>query len=391
MIKILEIINRPSSAQNFIGEQFSFFCSHGGYEMHLICTPGDEIEAFAERNGVHYYPAQIERRPSPWRDLKALIKIFNYIRKNKIDVVISHQEKSRLLGTLSAWLLRVPVRIIYAHGVLLDTMRGAKRRFFLAEGKMVSRMAHKVVCVSPSVMSRRVEIGMDILQKQVLIGHGTCNGIDTIGKFNPNLITINEKAAIKNKLGLSDEDFVVGFCGRLVRDKGVTELAKAIEILAERHPAMSIKLLVIGAFENRDAVPQSTAYFLQNSPLVVYTGRVPYDEIQKYYTPMNVIVLPSYREGFPTVVLEAGAMVVPAVVSRSTGCIDSIVENETGLYADIEPNDIADKIERFFEREFTRKLGNQARKHVAECYEHKTVMQNTLEFINRLVKERIKK
>ena len=359
--------------------------------MHLICTPGADVEAFAERNGVHYFPVTIERRPSPWRDFKALLKIFNYIRRNKIDVVISHQEKSRLLGTLSAWLLRVPVRVIYAHGVLLDTMRGAKRRFFLAEGRMVARMAHKVVCVSPSVMRRRVDIGMDCPEKQVLIGHGTCNGIDTKKKFNPDLITEAERSKIKKSLGLTDNDFVVGFCGRLVRDKGITELTKAIELLAERHKEMSIKLLVIGAFEKRDAVPQSTADFLQNSPLVVYTGRVPYEDIQKYYTPMNVLVLPSYREGFGLVTAEAGAMGIPAVVSRSTGCIDSIVENETGLYADIEPNDLADKIERFFDVDFARKLGSQARKHVAECYEHQDVMKNTLAFIDQQVNEKIKK
>ena len=100
---------------------------------------------------------------------------------------------------------------------------------------------------------------------------------------------------------------------------------------------------------------------------------------------MNVIVLPSYREGFGLVTIEAGAMGIPAIVSRSTGCIDSIVENVTGLYADIEPNDIADKIERFFDPEFARKMGDQARRHVAESYEQSDVLKNTLDFINQQV------
>ena len=385
MKKILEIINLPGSAQNFIGKQFSYFHEEGGYEMHLICSPGRNIVEFAKNNNVHYYPVRIERRPSPWCDLKALWKIYNYIKKNKIDVVISHQEKSRLLGSIAGWLNRVPIRVIYAHGVLLDTMHGMKRCFFLAEGKLVSRLAHKIVCVSPSVAKRRADIGMDKPHKQVVIGHGTCNGIDTKNKFNPTLVTDEERCQIKARLGFDKNDFVVGFCGRIVRDKGITELAKAIEILANRHPDKSIKLMVIGAFEKRDAVPQKTADFLRTSPLVKFTGRVSFNEIQKYYTPMNVIVLPSYREGFGLVTAEAGAMGVPAIVSRSTGCIDSIVEGETGLYADIDPIDIADKIECFFNESFAHKLGQQAHEHVVKCFEQQEVIKNTFDFINNLI------
>lgn len=384
MKRILEIINLSGSAQNFIGNQFSYFRENGDYEMHLICSPGADIEIFAKKHKIHYFPSQIKRRPSPWCDLKALWKIYRYIKKNKIDVVISHQEKSRLLGTVAAWLNRVPVRIIYAHGVLLDTMHGMKRSFFLAEGKLVSRLAHKIVCVSPSVAKRRAEIGMDAPQKQVVIGNGTCNGIDTKNKFNPLMVSNEEQKRIKASLGLSDNDFIVGFCGRIVRDKGIVELTKAIEILAKRHSDKSIKLLVIGAFEKRDMVPAETADFLQTSPLVKFTGRVPFEEIQKYYTPMNVIVLPSYREGFGLVTAEAGAMGIPAIVSRSTGCIDSILEGKTGLYTDIEPNDIADKIEQFFDMNFARRLGENAHRHVSECYEQQNVMRNTLEFINSL-------
>jgi glycosyltransferase involved in cell wall biosynthesis len=390
MKKILEIINLPGSAQNFIGEQFKYFRENGNYEMHLICSPGSGIEVFCEKNNVNYFPLKIERRPSPISDLKALCKIFKYIRRNKIDIVISHQEKSRLLGTVAAWLNRVPVRIIYAHGVLLDTMQGLKRKFFLAEGKMVSRLAHKIVCVSPSVMTRRVDIGMDKPEKQVLIGKGTCNGIDTINKFNSDLVSSEDCHAIRHSLNLDEDDFVVGFCGRIVRDKGIIELVKAIEILSQRHKDKSIKLLVIGAFEKRDAVPVETAEFLKNSPLVKFTGRVPFDEIQKYYTPMNVLVLPSYREGFGLVTTEAGAMGVPAIVSRSTGCIDSIIENETGVYCDIDPNDIANKIELFFNKDYSIEMGMKARQFVRDNFEHKDVMQNTLDFINQIANDNIK-
>ena len=385
MIKILEILNLPFSAKLFVGDQFSYFRENGGYEMYLICPQGHDIDEFCRENHVKYYPVNIERSPSPWRDLKALWLILNYIRRNRIDMVICHQEKSRFLGTLAAWLLRVPVRVIYVHELLLETMHGAKRAFYLAEGKMVSSMAHKIVCVSPSLAKRRAEIGMDNPNKQVIIGHGTCNGIDVKAKFNPSLISDEKRRAIMLDLGLSDDDFVVGFCGRLVRDKGISELAKAIEILARRHPERSVKLLVIGGFEKRNALPKETIEFLHSSPLVKFIDRIPFEEVQHYYTPMNVFVLPSYREGFGMVTAEAAAMGVPAIVSRSTGCIDSIVENQTGVFADIDPTDIADKIELFFDVDFAQRLGRQAKEHVMQCYDHDDVLRNTLDFINGLI------
>jgi len=382
MKHILEIINLAGSARNFIGDQFSYFRKQGGYEMHLICSPDNVADSFAQKHNIHYFPVDIARTPNPKRDLIALWKIYQYIRRNKIDIVISHQEKSRLLGTLAAWFCRVPVRIIYAHGVLLDTMHGLKKFFFLIEGKIVSMMAHKIVCVSPSVMKRRAALGIDKPEKQVLIGNGTCNGVDTVDKFNPILVTNEKRFEIKERLGINENDFVVGFCGRLVRDKGVAELVEAVKILSKRFPEKSIKLLVIGSFEKRDALPQSTVEFLQKSPHVIFTGPIPYDDIQLYYTPMNVLILPSYREGFGLVTIEAGAMGIPAIVSRSTGCIDSIVEGKTGLFTDIDPNDIADKIEIFFDNNFARRLGDNACRYVKVFFEHRDVLRKTLEFIN---------
>lgn len=389
MKRILEITNLASSAINFIGEQFSAF-SQKGHEMHLICSPGNGIDEFCVQHGIHYHPVLLERRTRPLRDLKALWNIARYIKQKKIDVVICHQEKSRLLGTLAAWLLRVPVRIIYAHGVIVDTMHGAKKRFFIIEGRFVSLMAHKVICVSPSVMRRRIENGIDKPEKQVLIGCGTCNGVDTKLKFNPSFISTSEIEEIKRKFDITTSDFVIGFVGRIVRDKGVIELVKAFRLLIERHPSRVFKLLVIGIIEKSDSVPQNIIDFLESSPNVVFTGHIPHDIISKYYMLMNLVVLPSYREGFPTVILEAGSVCVPVVVSRSTGCIDSIVDGETGLYADIEPNDIADKIERFFNKDFALKIGKQARERICANYERQDVVSNTIEYFETIINSHVK-
>ena len=386
MKKVLEVINLSNSAMNFIGDQFSYMQENGDYEMHLICSPGKGIEEFSEKHRIHYFPVKIERQLSPRKDLRTFVKIFNYIRKNKIDVLICHQEKSRLLGTLAGWLLSVPVRIIFAHGVLVDTMRGKKKKFYVAEGRLVSSMAHHVVCVSPSVQRRRLEEKMDQPAKQVVLGKGTCNGVDTKNHFNPANVFRKDIFDLQEQFGLQKDDFVVGFCGRIVRDKGIIELADAIKILHERYPEKKIKLLIVGDPEKRDAVPCATINFLKESPLVVFTGRAPYSRIQNYYMLMDVFVLPSYREGFGQVTIEANAMRVPAIVSKATGCVDSIKAGVSGIFTEIKPDAIADAIEKFFDSAFALPIKQQCREYVVENFEHTIVRKNILDFLDSVTK-----
>jgi len=384
--RILEIMPLGSSAISFIGDQLSFLRDNGGYELHLICSPGkgQNVYDYVEREGAKYYPVVIPRAIKPWQDLKNIWTIFWYMRKHKIDTVIGHQSKGVLYGMLAGKLASVKYRIILAHGILEDTMTGLKQRIFVTENRIVTSFATHVLCVSPSVMRRRMALGIDSTQKQFLLGKGTCNGVDAINKFNPRMIPSSLSENISSKCGLSSNDFVVGFCGRLVRDKGIIELAEAIKLLNNKFPDKRVKLFVIGALEKRDAIPDETIRFLRESTQVVFTGLVPYSEIQNYYTVMDVFVLPSYREGFPTVVLEASAMELPIIVSRSTGCIDSIVEGKTGVYCDIKPKSIAESITVFFDKTKAKQFGKSAREFVLNNFEHTIVKQHMLDFLKGL-------
>ena len=208
--------------------------------------------------------------------------------------------------------------------------------------------------------------------------------MDALEKFNPDKVTEEEKDELKRKYGIKEQGFVVGFSGRLVHDKGIVELSQAFGIVKKKYPDKSIKLFIIGEPEKRDAVPQEVLDTLYDNPDVIFTGRIPYADIQKYYLMMDVLVLPSYREGFPTVVLEACSMGVPVIVSKSTGCIDSIKENVTGVYTEIKPDDIAANIERFFDKDFAENMGKRARKYIVDNYDQRIIRKYMLEVLNSL-------
>ncbi len=388
MIRVLEIMPLAHSAMEFIGDQLSYFKEQGGYEMHLISTPADGIYEFAEREGTAYYPMVIPRTIEPLQDIKNMWRIFRYVRKHKIDVVIGHQSKGILYGMLPSKLGGAKYRVVLAHGVLEDTMTGLKQKIFATENKIMSSFATHVLCVSPSVMRRRVELGIDKPERQRILGKGTCNGVDALNKFNPQKVPASITESIRDKYGLKKDVFVVGFCGRLVRDKGVTELAGALKLLKDRYPELPVKLFVIGNLEKRDALPDETVNFLKESKDVIFTGRVDYSEIQNYYTVMDAFVLPSYREGFPTVVLEASAMALPLIVSRSTGCIDSIIENQTGVYCDITPESIAEAVMTFADKEKAYRFGQAGRQFVLENFEHTKVKALMLDLLNDITSKR---
>ncbi len=384
MKRVLEIINLPGSAINFIGGQFKYLREEGGYEMHLICSPGGGIESFCQENGVHYHPIELRRQVSVWRDVIALWKICKYIKTNHIDIVIAHQPKARLLGMIACMLTGVKHRIIFSHGILYETMTGLKRWLIIQNEKITSSLATRVVCVSHYVKDQRIKDGVDKPSKQVILGRGSCNGIDTINKFNPQLIDKDLVEAKRIYYGINSNDFVVGFCGRLVKDKGIIELVDAFNMLKESHPDKRIKMLIVGPPEIRDGLPKETLAFLKESKDVVSTGRIPFSEIQMYYMLMDVLVLPTHRDGFGMVAIEASAMERPVIVSDFTGSAETIEEGVTGLYIDKTPQSIVKAVEKCFDKDFAKQLGQNGRKFVCENFEHTEVRKHVLKLLDEL-------
>lgn len=373
-------MNLLSSAKNFIGNQFQFLGNHG-FEMHLICSPDNDLENFASKQSIHAYPVPLNRQLSPKQDFKSLREIIKYIKKNKIDIVIGHQAKGRLLATIASFFTRIPFTIIYAHGIIFETSTGLKRKLLIWENKLESRLSDKVVCVSDFVKEKRLEFRIDNPSKQVKLGAGTCGGIDTINSFNPDLISRSKLSDLKTKLNIKEGDFIIGFVGRLVRDKGVIELIEAFNLLKNNYPDKSLKLMIVGSPEKRDGLPQETLEFLQTSQDIIYTGAVDHSKMNYHYACMDCLILPSHRDGFGMCNLEAQAMGVPVITSKITGCRESIKDRETGLYADLTPEDIAKKISILFDAETRSTMGNKAKDWVQSNFDHTKIWPHILKLL----------
>ena len=369
---ILHVVNIYFVIPYFLGNQLDYF-KQKGYREHVICSPSDELEGYARKHGFEYEEVPINRSISLLEDLKALWRTIRYIRRKEIGIVTGHTPKGGIIAMTAAWLCRVPKRIYFRHGLVYETQHGLKRKLLITIDRIASAFATQIVCVSESVRRRSIEDRLGAASKQLILNQGSCTGIDTV-RFDAGGIDGQRLNKLRKRLGLSRDDMVVGFTGRLVRDKGIIELVEAFKALKADVPRL--KLLLVGMFEQRDALPGDLVKQISDDADIIHTGYVDYNEIEYYYSLMDIYVLPSYREGFPVSVIEAAAMGLPVVTTKATGCIDSIIDGETGLFVDHTAQSLSNAIKRLLQDPALReKLGRQARENARKNFDERTVWQ----------------
>ena len=378
-IDVLNVVNTFFTIPYFFGNQFEYLNSKG-YNIHIICSHSTQIENYSISKKFCYKEVKILRKISPIQDIISIILICYYIKQNNIKIVCGHTPKGALLSMISSYLMRVPKRVYFRHGIVYETSSGITRKILIISDRITSFLATKIICVSKSVANQSIEDNLNKISKQTILFNGTCNGIET-NIFNRKNIDQSIVNVIRRKYFINSNDFIIGFSGRLVKDKGIIELFEAFEFVAKKFN--NIKLLLVGTFDQRDELEKTTIEKITNNKNVIITGYIEYEQIPNYYFLMDVFVLPSYREGFPTSVLEASSMEIPILTTQATGCIDSIVENKTGFFINHSPSNIAEKIIYLIENKDIRsKLGITGRKFVSDKFSNVYVWNEILRIYN---------
>lgn len=371
-MKLIHVFSIFGTAESFFDGQFKYLTDQG-YEIVVVSSDAPNTDAFCKRNGVRFVPLNIPRSVSPMAIVKAVKSICSLIRKEKADAVFGHTPVGALCAMIAARLCDVKNRVYYRHGLIYTTMKGLKHTIFKAEEKFVASLATSVINVSHSLSKLAVADGLNEAEKQYVIGHGTCGGIDAQNIFNPSLVDADKLLFIKKKLGLNDTDIVFGFCGRICNDKGIPELVDAFELFQKLHSNIKAKLLFIGRFDTRDGISEEKKQQIESNSDIVISGHIDKVEIPYYYSMLDVFVFPSHREGFGMCVVEASAMEKPILDSRAHGCVDAIVEHETGEYIDLSADGICKGMELMLDEELRGKLGKSGRKRVLEWYDFKVM------------------
>lgn len=295
-----------------------------GWDVHIVSAPGPELSRLASQAHVTVHPLRMKRDPSPLSDAGSLVQWIRLLRSVRPHVVSVGTPKASLLGAIASWITRVPRRVYLQRGLRLETATGPLRGVLAATEWLTIRASHSVVAVSPSLRSTLVRLRLGPASKMVVLGSGSSNGVD-VGFFT-NERNIGSAREIADELGLDPHSPVVGFVGRLAADKGLSELAEARTLLKER--GIDHQLLVVGGSDAVAGASHPTTAGAFGSK-TFFTGAVA--NTAPYYQLMDVLCLPTYREGFPNVVLEAAAAAVPTVTTIATGAVDSVKPGVTGL------------------------------------------------------------
>lgn len=317
-----------------------------GLHVHALASPGPDLTAFGERYGVPTFAVEMSRRITPLRDLRALRGIVRVLRQIRPDIVHAHTPKGGLLGLIAAWLAGVPVRIYHMRGLPLMQASGGKRALLRWTERVSCSLAHRVISVSHSLREVAIREGLCPPEKLRVLAGGSGQGVDAELRFNPARLRSHAGREVRGRFGIPDGAPVLGFVGRLVRDKGVVELEAGWQRLRAEYP--DLHLLLVGPFEPQDPIPAEVRRRLESDARVHLTGM---DwETPRYYAAMDLLVLPTYREGFPNVPLEAAAMEVPVVATRIPGCMDAVEDGVTGTLVPVrDVNSLALALRRYLD------------------------------------------
>lgn len=387
--KLIRISTVPQSLRGLLKGQLKFLKSY--YEVIGVSSGGEILKEVERNEGIEVIPIEMSRKITPFKDLKALFELYKLFKNHKPFIVHSITPKAGLLSMIASKLARVPIRIHTFTGLIFPSKKGVFQKLLITMDKLLCACATHVY---PEGMGVRQDLlNYKITNKPLkVLANGNVNGISS-SYFNPQLFTNTQNAALKQQLGISVDDFVYIFVGRLVSDKGINELVQAFKQLQISNSKLGnstlktkkSKLVLVGSLEtDLDPLQLQTLQEIDNNPNIVSVGWQ--SDVRPYLAIANALVFPSYREGFPNVVLQAGAMGLPSIVSNINGCNEIIKEGENGTIIPVKNSKAIYKAMKKMveDKSYRERLQKNARAMIVERYEQQLVWEAILQEYQKL-------
>ena len=357
----------------------------GRCAVELTASNEAELHYFEQRLSCRVFPCDIARRISPARDVRALWRLMRLFGQRRYDLVHAHTPKGGLLGMAAAYLSGVRRRVYTVHGLPLETAKGWKRRLLWLAERASCSLASVVLVVSPSLKRRLIEERLCPPGKMRVLGNGTACGVD-VQCFRADDAFRAQRTAMREQLGIEADAVVVGYAGRITPDKGVDTLVNAFLRLA--HYVPQARLLVVGPLdEARQQVSDHFLQQLQTDKRICFVD-VFVEDLRPYYAAMDMVVLPSHREGFGMTLLEAAALELPTVATRVTGCVDAVVDGVTGLLVERDnPAALGEALAALaVDPQRRRQLGQAGRQRVVDLFDSRMITQAHLDLYAALLR-----
>lgn len=334
MKKLIWVTTVAQSMELFKG-QLKFLSEY--FDLAFVSSNENDLSELmkqGEREGVKVHELPMKREISLFTDIKSLILFIKYFLEEKPDAVHGNTPKGGLLAMCTSKLTGVKTRIYMCHGLRYQGCIGAKRKLLMAMERLACLCATHVLCVSAGLRETLEVDGICSMRKSILIGNGSCNGIN-MSQFDPLAYSATDKRNLRKQYNIEDDEFLFIYMGRIVSDKGINEMINAFTRYHKENK--KVRLIMLGAFEDSlNPVDSSTAEFIKgNKEGIVYCGKQA--DVKPYLAASQCLLLPSYREGFGLVLMEAGAMSLPVISSDIIGC-NNVVTSENGLL--VTPRDI---------------------------------------------------
>lgn len=376
--KVLRISTVPVSLNGFLRGQLQMLNEH--YEIVGVSSPGPALDEVSRREGVRVVELPMERQISIFKDLVSLFRMIRLFQKEKPDMVHSLTPKAGMLSMLAGWITGVPVRMHTFTGLVFPTATGLKQKILIWTDRLTCACATHINPEGNGVKQDLIRFGITKKPLKIL-ANGSVKGID-LNRFQRTPEVMQAAEAYKK-----EDCFTFCFVGRMVRDKGMNELVSAFVRLNAQYP--KTRLILIGPFErNLDPVLPETEIQILNHPAIEFLDEQ--NDVRPFFSASQALVFPSYREGFPNVVLEAGAMGLPTIATDINGCNEIIIpgkngvlvpsKDEAALYAAME--------DFLLHPEKVASLAADSRQLIAERYDRKLIWDALLEEYNVLLKDK---